>query len=89
MPTMAVDAVRLASSPVEPLGQAEVGDVRLGPDVSSRMLRRLEVPVEDAALVGMMHRPGDDRQQLGRGPGVAGNRAATGRRGCRPRSASW
>ena len=33
---------------------------------------RLQVAVEDPALVGVVHRAGDDRQQLGRGPRVMG-----------------
>ena len=55
----------------QPLGQAEVGHVRLAGAVEQDV-GRLEVAVEDAALVGVVHGAGDGRQQLGRGPRIIG-----------------
>ncbi len=60
----------------DPLGQAEVRDQR-GPLVERRLgqaaqedIRRFQVPVEDAPLVGIVHRAGDRRYQLRRGAGI-------------------
>ena len=50
------------ASPSTPLGQAEVGDVRVAVGVEQDV-GRLEVAVQDAALVGVVDRPGDGRQQ--------------------------
>ena len=56
---------------VDPLGQAEVGDVGLALLVEQD-IGRLQVAVEDAALVGVMDRLGDDGDQPRRGAGVGG-----------------
>ncbi len=55
--------------PFNPLGQAEVADVRL-PVGIDQDIRRLQVAVEDAPLVRMVNRVGRRRHQPGRSPGV-------------------
>ena len=49
----------------ERLGQAEIGDVRLAGGVHQDV-RRFDVAMEDAALVGVMHRPRDQRHEASR-----------------------
>ena len=61
---MAPDCVG-SSAALHALGQAEVGDVRLARRVEQDV-GRLQVAVQDAALVGVMHRPRHRRQQPGR-----------------------
>ena len=56
MPTIAPDGGQLAVG-LDPLGQAEVGDVRLALGVEQDV-GRLEVAVQDAPLVGVVHRLG-------------------------------
>ena len=51
-------------------GQAEVGHVRLAVLVDQDV-GRLQVAMEDAALMGVVHRLGDGRDQPGRGADVA------------------
>ena len=72
---------------VDPLGQAEVGDVRLALLVQQDV-RRLQVAVEDAALVGMVDRLGDDGDQPGRGARVVGELLRAACPGWSRRSAS-
>ncbi len=55
----------------DPLGQAEVGDVRLAAGIEEDV-GRLEVAVQDAVPVGLMHRPRHRGHQAGGGPAVAG-----------------
>ena len=73
MPTIEPDWVSPAAVwPLDPLGQAEVGDQRdpalrrLARPRGQQDVRRLEVAVEDAPLMGIMDRAGDGRHQ-GRG----------------------
>ena len=54
---MAPDCVSLRL-PLDRLRQAEVGDVRIAVRVDEDVAR-LEVAMQDAALMGMMDRPGD------------------------------
>ena len=56
---------------LDPLGQPEVGDVRPAL-VVEQDVGRLEVAVEDAPLVRVVHRGGDLGHQPRGGPGVAG-----------------
>ena len=51
----------------QPLGQAEVGDAGLVERIDEN-IRRLEVAVEDAALVGVVDGFGDELQVAGRAP---------------------
>ena len=84
------DGARAASgslSPLDALGQAEVGDVRLALGVEQDV-GRLEVAVQDAALVGVVDRPGHRRQQPRPPARVPGQTRQMLRPGCRPRSAS-
>ena len=50
---------------VDPLGQAEVADIRVPLEIDQD-IRRLEVAVQDAAFVGVVDRPADRHQQSGR-----------------------
>ena len=68
MPRIAPDCGQLAVA-LDPLGQAEVGDVRLALLVDQDV-GRLEVAVQDAPLVGVVHRLGRLGHQPRRGPRV-------------------
>ena len=57
MPRIAPGLGQLAV-PLDPLGQAEVGDVGLALGIEQDV-RRLQVAVQDAALVGVVDRAGD------------------------------
>ena len=62
-----------ATAPADELGEPEIGD--LGhPILREEDVRRLEVSVENATLVGMVHRPGDGLDEFSRcavGPACA------------------
>ena len=65
MPTIEPDWVSEAPASLEPLGQAEVGhegnevlERRIGP-AGQQDIRRLQVAVEDASLMGVMNGTGD------------------------------
>ena len=60
-----------AAAILDPLGQPEVGDVRPALLVEQDV-GRLEVAVQDAALVGVVHGRGDLGHQPRHGPGIAG-----------------
>ena len=62
--------LRQVAVALDPPGQAEVGHVRLAALVDQDV-RRLQVAVEDPALMGVVHRLRDDRDQPGRGADVA------------------
>ena len=54
---------------VDPLGQAEVGDMGLAVAIDQDVVG-LQVAMQDAALMGMVHGAGDRRHQPGRGAEV-------------------
>ena len=54
---------------VHALGQAEVGDMGLAVTIDQDVLG-LQVAMQHAALMGMVHGAGNRRQQAGRGAGV-------------------
>ncbi len=70
----------------QPLGQTEVSHVRLAGSIEQD-IGRLQIAMQDAALVGIMHRAGDGREQLGRGLRIIGESRRPVRPGCPPRSA--
>ncbi len=63
--------VRQVALGLDPPGQAEVGDVGLAPLVDQDV-RRLQVAVQDAPLVGVMNGLGDGGHQPGRGREIGG-----------------
>ena len=70
MPTSAPDCVASWLA-VKPLGQSEVGDVRLALLVHQHVCR-LQVAVQDAALMGVMHGLSHSRDQPGGSARIAG-----------------
>jgi len=60
-----------------PAGQAEVGNVR-DPSAIDEDVRRLEIEMEDSPAMGIVHSPGDDRDQPGRGGSGPGSGPVVG-----------
>ena len=86
VPTTAPESV---SSPSPSIRLASPKSVTCGrPSRVEQDVRRLEVAVQDAPLVGVVDRPGDRRHQPGRGPRVGRVVGQPARPGCRPRPAS-